>query len=143
MSEGLPSAPKGRTGEAVKKRKSSREDANGALWGYRLFDAALVGFFLILAFLLGVFRLKDTDFYWHLRTGDLIRQLGTIPRVDFYTFTRAGSPWIDLHWVFQVCISWIYERGGVPALTLAKCLVTCAARTWAWRPTRSSTICAR
>jgi len=134
-------------------RPSSAADAGrqaGSSWGLRLFDVALIGLFLALGFLLGVFPLKDTDFYWHLRTGDLIRRTGEIPRVDFYTFTRAGEPWIDLHWIFQVGVSWIHERGGVPALTLAKCVITCAAllllitarrRTWpiwamilAWLP---------
>ncbi|AMV39760.1 tetratricopeptide repeat protein [Planctomyces sp. SH-PL62] len=146
MSEGRLSPPKPRSSALA---EHAREAAATA-WGLRLFDAVLIGFFLALGFLLGVFRLKDTDFYWHLRTGDLIRKWGEIPRVDFYTFTRAGSPWIDLHWIFQVCISWVHEQGGVPALTLAKCLVTCAAllllitarrRTWpvwamvlAWLP---------
>lgn len=123
MSTESPSQPKLRS-SAGKGRAGVGE--GGASWGLRLFDAGLIGLFLALAFLLGVFPLKDTDFYWHLRTGDLIRKFGEVPRVDFYTFTRAGAPWIDLHWVFQVTISWIYERGGVPALTLAKCLATCA-----------------
>ena len=92
--------------------------------GLRIFDSALLLGFLALTFLLGVFPLKDTDFWWHLCTGDLIRQTGTIPSVDTYTFTVSGRPWIDLHWLFQVAISWLYERGGVPALTLAKCTIT-------------------
>src|SRR5208282_3154655 len=50
-----------------------------------------------------------------------------VPRVDFYTFTRQGTPWIDLHWIFQVGISWVREHGGVPALTLAKAVITCLA----------------
>jgi len=125
MSTESPSQPKPRSSTAGKGRAEG--EPGGASWGLRLFDVGLVGLFLALAFLLGVFPLKDTDFYWHLRTGDLIRKFGEVPRVDFYTFTRAGTPWIDLHWVFQVAISWIYDRGGVPALTLAKCLVTCAA----------------
>ncbi len=90
----------------------------------RLLDALLVLAFLALTFLLGAFPLKDTDFWWHLRTGDLIRQTGGVPRVDPYTYTVLGKPWIDLHWLFQVAISLIYQRGGVPALTLAKCGVT-------------------
>src|SRR5262249_685759 len=77
-----------------------------------LADAGLVALFLALTFLLGIFPLKDVDFYWHLRTGDLIRQTGEIPRVDIYTFTREGTPWIDLHWIYQVGISWLYEHGG-------------------------------
>jgi len=82
---------------------------------------------LSLTFLLGVFPLKDADFYWHLRTGDLIRQTGQVPRVDTFTFERMGTPWIDLHWVFQIGISWVYQYGGVVALNLAKCGLTCVA----------------
>jgi len=145
MSEGRVSPPGSRASSSP-----GRELDGGPRSGLGLFDAVLIGLFLALAFLLGVFRLKDTDFYWHLRTGDLIRQTGRIPHVDFYTYTRAGAPWIDLHWVFQVLISWVYELGGVPALTLAKGVVTCVAllllitarrRTWpvwamvlAWLP---------
>ncbi|MDG3003959.1 tetratricopeptide repeat protein [Paludisphaera mucosa] len=148
MSEVRPSPPRPRSSTSDAGRLEGRPA--GPAWGLRLFDAVLIGFFLALAFLLGVFRLKDTDFYWHLRTGDLIRKWGEVPRVDFYTFTRVGAPWIDLHWMFQVGISWVFERGGVPALTLAKCLITCSAllllitarrRTWpvwamilAWLP---------
>jgi tetratricopeptide (TPR) repeat protein len=95
--------------------------------GLRVVDATLIGLFLALTFLLGVFPLKDADFYWHLRTGDLIRKFGEIPRVDFYTFTSPGKRWIDLHWIFQVGISWIHEHGGVPALVLAKTVITCLA----------------
>ena len=91
--------------------------------GLRLFDAILLLGFLCLTFLFGAFPLKDTDFWWHLKAGDTIRQTGAIPTVDTYTFTAEGKPWIDLHWVFQVAISWLYERGGVPTITLAKCVV--------------------
>ena len=90
-------------------------------------DLGLLALFLGLTFLLGVFPLKDADIYWHLRTGDWIRQMGWVPRVDLYTFTRSSEPWIDLHWMFQVAISWLYEKGGIVALNLAKCVVTSVA----------------
>ncbi len=80
--------------------------------------------FLVLTFLLGVFPLKDADIFWHLRTGQLIRQTGSIPRVDIFTYTRADAPWIDLHWLFQVGTSWLHDHGGAPALNLAKCVIT-------------------
>ncbi len=92
-----------------------------------LADACLVALFLALTFLLGVFPLKDTDIYWHMRTGQIIRQTGQVPSTDLFTYTRPGAPWIDLHWVFQVGVSWLYEHGGVVALNLAKCAVTCLA----------------
>jgi len=87
----------------------------------------LIVLFLTLTFLLGVFPLKDTDIFWHLRTGDLIRQTGQVPHTDIFTFTSNGRPWIDLHWLFQIAVSWVYEHGGVVALNLGKCVITCAA----------------
>lgn len=95
--------------------------------GLRVLDALLIAGFLALTFLLGLFPLKDTDFWWHLRTGDLIRQTGVVPSHDFYTYTSGDRPWIDLHWTFQVALSWLYERGGIPALTVAKSVITCLA----------------
>src|SRR5436305_557499 len=112
---------------AVTRPGKKRGSADAPARGLYLIDASLVLLFLGLTFLLAIFPLKDADFYWHLRTGDLIRKTGQIPRVDFYTFTRAGTPWIDLHWIFQLGISWLNEQGGVPALTLAKSAISCAA----------------
>jgi tetratricopeptide (TPR) repeat protein len=92
-----------------------------------LIDAALLVVFLALTFLLGVFPLKDVDFWWHLKTGDLIRQTGRIPHQDIYTYTVADHAWIDLHWGFQVLLSWGYQHAGVVGLNLAKCAINCAA----------------
>jgi tetratricopeptide (TPR) repeat protein len=103
------------------------ESRDQSSWAPRLADGFLIVLFLTLTFLLGAFPLKDTDIYWHLRTGDLIRQTGHVPRVDIFTFTSEGRPWIDLHWLFQIAVSWIRERGGVVGLNLAKCVVTCVA----------------
>lgn len=93
----------------------------------RLADLGLVILFLALTFLLGVFPLKDTDFWWHLRTGDLIRQTWRIPVKDWYTFGAADHYWIDLHWGFELLISWGYQLVGIPGLNIGKCVITCAA----------------
>jgi tetratricopeptide (TPR) repeat protein len=90
-------------------------------------DVLLISAFLALVFLLGAFPLKDTDFWWHLRTGDLVRQTRQVPQTDLFTFAAADHPWIDLHWGYQVALSWGFARGGVVALTLAKCAITTAA----------------
>ena len=119
--------------------------------GLALADAGLLLLFLSLTFLLGVFPQHDTDFWWHLRTGDLIRQGAGLPHSDWYTFGGAADhTWIDLHWGFQVGLSTLYSLGGVNATIAAKCvvstlavalLVTARRRTWplwvmilAWLP---------
>lgn len=93
----------------------------------RWVDGALLVAFLGLTFLLGVFPQRDMDIWWHLRTGDLIRQGHGIPEHDIYTFTVADHPWIDLHWGFEVAASWAYAHGGMRTLQLAKCAITCLA----------------
>jgi thioredoxin-like negative regulator of GroEL len=83
--------------------------------------------FLALTAILGFFPLKDTDFWWHLRTGDLIRSTGQVPHKDLYTYTVPDAEWIDLHWGFQVLISLGYQLGGVPLLNVAKAVITTTA----------------
>ena len=80
MSEVVAETPKRRTRTAETPEKSPREIG-------KVLDFALLLAFLALTFLLGVFPLKDTDFWWHLRTGDLIRQTGKVPTVDTYTLS--------------------------------------------------------
>jgi len=107
---------------------STREDEpvllDSAPLKLKLLDWALIVAFLALTFLLGIFPLKDTDFWWHLRTGDWIRENGTVPTTDLYTFSVPDKAWIDLHWIFQLALSFGFERGGVEFLNLAKCVIT-------------------
>ena len=57
--------------------------------------AALLG----VALLLGCFPMADFDVWWHLRAGQMVLQSGHLPRVDDWTYTNAGRPWIDLYWL--------------------------------------------
>jgi tetratricopeptide (TPR) repeat protein len=90
----------------------------------RVADFVLIGLFLALVALLGVFPLKDTDFWWHLRTGDWIRQTRSLPTFDLYTFTASDHRWVDLHWMFQLILSYGYERFGIVGLNVGKCAIT-------------------
>ncbi len=105
-------------------KQAARAEVSADSRSGRMVDVFLVALFLGLTFLLGVFPLNDTDFWWHLRTGDLIRQTGRLPHRDWYTFGAADHPWIDLHWGFQVSLSALHSIGGVDATNVAKCVVT-------------------
>jgi hypothetical protein len=61
--------------------------------------AMILGALCVLPFVKGV----DNDFWWHLRTGELIFQHG-IPRHDPYSWTAAGQPWVAHEWLGEAII---------------------------------------
>jgi hypothetical protein len=100
--------------------------------GSRWYPIALGLMALATVFALCVFPLYDTDFWWHLRTGDLIRATGSIPQGDTFSYTHYGDDWIDLHWGFQVLVSVVYQLAGVTGIILVKAAIYTAAVTIAW-----------
>jgi hypothetical protein len=45
----------------------------------------------------------DPDFWWHLRTGDLILHSG-IPRHDVFSWSAPGAPWVAHEWLSEAII---------------------------------------
>jgi hypothetical protein len=97
---------------------------SGPTW--RWTEAAWYAAFFLLAFLVGCVQIEDPDIWWHLRTGQLIYQRGEVPRTDWFTYTNPDSPWIDLHWGFQLFAAALWSLGGAPALVLTKSLFAAA-----------------
>ncbi len=70
-------------------------------------------------------QVHPADFWWHVRTGQIIVQTGQIPTTDLLTFTRAGQPWTNQGWLMQVFLYLVFRAGGLPlvlfvhALTIA------------------------
>src|SRR4051794_12690743 len=56
--------------------------------------------------------IRDPGTFWHLRLGQEIARNGAVPRVDFLTYTRAGVPWVDQSWAFDLGLAAIVERWG-------------------------------
>lgn len=99
--------------------KPARSQSTCDRWERPLWYAA----FALLAFLVGCVQIEDPDIWWHLRTGQLIWQRGHVPRTDWFTYTNPDSPWIDLHWGFQIIAAGLWSLGGAPALVLTKSLL--------------------
>src|SRR5207247_486683 len=45
--------------------------------------------------------LQDPGTGWHLVTGRLILDTGSVPARELFSFTAAGHPWIDQSWLFD------------------------------------------
>jgi len=74
----------------------------------------------ILAATLGfvAYPLSDYDFFWHLRTGYLILESGSIPNQDPYSFTAPGAPWEVQGWLFDLAMALIHQGMGDAGLRL-------------------------
>jgi hypothetical protein len=56
--------------------------------------------------------LNDSDTYWHIAAGRWILDHNALPRVDIYSFTKAGEPWISTSWLAQVLYAEAFELAG-------------------------------
>lgn len=95
-------------------------------------DRLLTGGVWAWMFLACCFPLSDTDFWWHLRTGELIVERGAVPQIDWYSYTDWDRPWIDLHWGFQLLVTGLYHLGGVNLVILAKAALLTLAVALGW-----------
>lgn len=60
----------------------------------------------------GSLLLADSDTYWQIATGNWILDHGALPRVDIYSFTKPGEPWISTSWLAQVLFAISYRLAG-------------------------------
>jgi hypothetical protein len=80
----------------------------------RLMTAVL----LLCLFVMAVRPITDPDFWWHLRTGQLIWESRSFPRQDVFSYTVAGQPWITHEWLTEVILYALYALAGQGGLIL-------------------------
>jgi len=71
-------------------------------------------------------RIVDTDLGWHLRNGQFILTNWRVPDNDFYSFTAAGSTWIDHSWLSEVFYFSAYRAFGLRGIFVLFLLTTIA-----------------
>ena len=93
-------------GEAASRRRSPSLET--------LFIAVLA----LLGLRLGLRPLGDNSLFVHIRTGiDIVDGLG-IPRVDPYSFTASGEPWVVQSWLASVMYGVIHTLAGFDGLVI-------------------------
>ena len=78
-------------------------------------------------FLMTLRPVTDPDFWWHLRTGQLIVQSHVIPHTDPYSFTNIGKPWIAQEWLSELYMYGLYRLGSYGLLIFVFSLTITAA----------------
>ena len=93
--------------------------ASARVWAL-LLGSSLLHFFTI--------NEADNDLWGHVLFGRDILAAGAIPRVDTYSYTAAGRPWVDHEWLAQVAMASAYAHAGSAGLLwlkLAAAVATC------------------
>ena len=70
--------------------------------------------------------ITDPDFWWHLRTGQLMEQTRAILREDPFSWTARGNPWITHEWLSELFIYQFFKLGSYQLLTIIFSLVITA-----------------
>lgn len=66
--------------------------------------------------------ISDPDLWGHVRFGQLMRDLGFVPRQDPYTYTGAGRTWINHEWLAEWVFGWVYDVASTWGLVVLKLL---------------------
>ncbi|MFZ1919934.1 MAG: hypothetical protein WAU58_20365, partial [Terriglobales bacterium] len=54
------------------------------------------------------FSVRDSDIWWHLKTGDWIVEHVAVPHNGLFSWTAANRPWVAYSWGFEVLMSRAY-----------------------------------
>jgi hypothetical protein len=81
----------------------------------------------------GLFR--DSDTGWHVRNGEAILNTAAVPRVDRFSYTRDGTPWVAWEWLSDALLGGAHSVAGLPGVAL---LTTLAIALTVWGAARLS-----
>jgi hypothetical protein len=74
---------------------------------------------------------RDSDTGWHIRNGERILSTGLLPRVDPFSFSKAGTPWVAWEWGADVLMGATHLAAGLGGVALLYGLVI-GASVWMW-----------
>ena len=57
-------------------------------------------------------RATDMDFWWHVRTGQLIAETGVVPTTDPFSYTATDRPWVVHEWLWDLAAFQLTRVGG-------------------------------
>lgn len=87
----------------------------------------------LFASLFAVEEIYNYDIWWHLKTGQLILETGSIPTTDPFSFSTQGSAWSPHYWLSDVLFAAVEKTAGLNGLILFKALIVAGAFFCAYR----------
>lgn len=72
------------------------------------------------------FVFRDGDVSWHIAAGRWILENRSLPRVDPFSFTMAGQPWLAIEWGAEIAYAAAYDLAGYAGLAAVVALAMMA-----------------
>ncbi|MBI5962143.1 MAG: hypothetical protein HY863_01605 [Chloroflexi bacterium] len=87
---------------------------------------------LILLSLALLLPLSPQDYWWYLRLGQDVAQSGSVPTVDTYSFTQAGTSFFYQSWLAALVFWKTYQAGGLVLTFFLRAVVIAITYTLLW-----------
>jgi hypothetical protein len=88
----------------------------------KIFPHPLVSATFLISFVFYYFNagpfFRDPDIGWHIKSGDLIRALGSIPVYDSWSFISPSQKWYNISWLWDITISFVNQLVGLSGLRI-------------------------
>jgi hypothetical protein len=83
-----------------------------------VFSFPVMCMFLLVAVIFGYSArgIAESDIWWHLRNARTLLQFHSFPRIDTYSFSAAGSPWMNFEWLSEVPFFLGFKAMGLQGL---------------------------
>jgi hypothetical protein len=96
-------------------------------WAFVLGVTAVLAVVTGIAIYICLFKLIDNDFFWHVKSGELMWKAGALLREEPYSYVLQGKPYGALHeWLAQIIFYLVYNTWGVVGSILLRGIVTAA-----------------
>src|SRR5712691_11791777 len=96
----------------------------------------LVFIFMLVIFAASARPITDSDFWWHLKTGQYLVETKNIPHTDIFSSERLGREWVTHEWLSEIFLYSIYRALGYGGLVVAFSLIITGAFWIAYRGCR-------
>jgi tetratricopeptide (TPR) repeat protein len=79
---------------------------------------------ILLGIVLSLKALREPDIWWMYRTGEWMLENGQVTKSDPFSYTFAGTEWINVKWFFEVLIATGKNWFGVEFIFILQAIVT-------------------
>jgi len=77
---------------------------------------------LLVALIFCIRQIGEPDVWWQIRTGQYIVEHGEVPKVDVFSYTYDGDPWINVKWLTEVMMAGFSDLMGPEFLMLQQAI---------------------